>query len=85
MAANRPTLIAPHSLTRLSKTTLADMTWALACEVATHVKGSTCSPEETLRVIEATAQIVKAPGQDLGRLGSLLETHDPLVKTALES
>ena len=64
MAANRPTVFAPHGLTRLSKTTLADVAWALA-------SNRSASDAEALRVIVDVAKHIEAPGADLGRLASV--------------
>jgi hypothetical protein len=70
MAANRPTVVAPHDLTKLSKATLADMVWDL---VAVSPDCTSCDDHAQMaRILMVIAQRVKASGADMGRLASLV-------------
>jgi hypothetical protein len=78
MADERPTSLAPHGLTRLSKATLADMAWGLAAAVNASIRGDTeaqYTARAVLQTLIDTAKTVGASGAELGRLKSLLEEY----------
>jgi len=67
MAANRTTKHAPQFLTRVSKTTLAELVWDLA-----SVASPSCDDAEAVAgILLAGAKVIGAPRYDLRTLETL--------------